>query len=206
MSQDHLAAASKQVLEQAYAQLGIEIETRAWPSERALVLSNYGDLDGEVIRISQVGKQYTNLIRVPVPVNYFDAMVFTKRSDIVVDGWESLKPLSVLMRIGSKYAEYGIQGPNVRKLPSYEEVFQTLNNSRFDVAVSTRIIGTQEVNKLGLKDVLMMEPPLQSYELFHFLHRKHENLVPDIEFVLKNMERQREIKRILQQYFDGLND
>jgi len=53
-----------------------------------------------------------------VPVNHFDAMVFTKRNDIVADGWESLKPLSVLMRIGSKYAEFGIQGPYVRKLPS----------------------------------------------------------------------------------------
>ena len=51
MSQDHLAAASKLVLEQAYEQLGIDIETRCWPSERALISSNYGDLDGEVIRI-----------------------------------------------------------------------------------------------------------------------------------------------------------
>jgi len=51
MSQDHLAAASKLVLEQAYAQLGIDIETRGWPSDRALISSNYGDLDGEVIRI-----------------------------------------------------------------------------------------------------------------------------------------------------------
>jgi len=205
MSQDHLAAASKLVLEQAYAQLGIEIETRAWPSERALTSSNYGELDGEVIRIYQVGKLYTNLIIVPVPVNHFDAMVFTKRRDIVVDGWESLKPLSVLMRIGSKYAEFGTQGPNVRKLPSYEEVFHTLNNSRFDVAVSTRIIGTQEIKRLGLKDVLMIEPPLQSYELFHFLHRKYENLVPDIEFVLKNMARQGEINKILVGYSDTLN-
>ena len=122
-----------------------------------------------------------------MPVNHFDAMVFTKRNDIVVDGWESLKPLSVLMRIGSKYAEFGTQGPNVRKLPSYEEVFHTLNNSRFDVAVSTRIIGTQEIKRQSLEDVLIIEPPLQSYELFHFLHRKYENLVPDIEFVLKNM-------------------
>jgi len=195
MSQDHLAEASRLVLEQAYAQLDIEIETRAWPSERALVSSNYGNLDGEVIRINQVGKQYANLIRVPVPVNHFDAMVFTKSSSIVVDGWESLKSLSVLMRIGSKYAEFGIQSPNVRKLPSYEEVFQTLNNSRFDVAVSTRIIGTQEIKKLGLKDVLMIEPPLHSYDLFHFLHRKHESLVPNIESVLKKMERQGEIKK-----------
>jgi len=88
---------------------------------------------------------------------------------------------------------------------SYEEVFKTLNNSRFDVAVSTRIIGTQEIKRQSLEDVLIIEPPLQSYELFHYLHRKHENLVPEIEFVLKNMERQGEIKKILQRYSDELN-
>ena len=47
----------------------------------------------------------TNLMMISVPVNFLDGVVFTKNHHFPVTGWESLKPYSIAIRIGTKFAE-----------------------------------------------------------------------------------------------------
>jgi len=58
------SAISAVVLREAYRRLGYKLEIRALPAERALLMSNEGDLDGESQRISGLSTSYPNLIQV----------------------------------------------------------------------------------------------------------------------------------------------
>src|SRR6516164_7155708 len=59
--------AAKQILTEAYQRLGITIVLKTFPAERALLISNSGvESDGELLRISGLGKDYPNLVVVPV--------------------------------------------------------------------------------------------------------------------------------------------
>lgn len=200
---DIVTKISREVLLVAYDQLETSIETMLLPAERALVWSNEGRLDGEVSRIDKVSETYPNLVKIPVPINRFEAVAFTKRSDIVITGWESLRPYAILIRIGSKYAELGTEGMNVRKLPSHEQIFRALDSSKyFDVAINTRMTGIVQIETQGLTNIKVIEPPLASYNLYHYLHKKHTTLIPKITRVLQEMERAGHIEKIKAQYME----
>ena len=55
------------------------------------------------------------------------------------------------------------------------------------------------MKEMKIKDVKILEAPLQHNALYHFLHNKHESLVPKITAVLQQMEEAGEIQRIREQ-------
>jgi polar amino acid transport system substrate-binding protein len=109
---DYLTEMSARVLTEAYRRIGITIKLRIVPAERSLYQSNSGDTDGEVGRIHGIENTYTNLIKVPTPVSYFEVMAFTKNLKFQVNGWESLKPYRIVARRGIKYAEKNTENMN----------------------------------------------------------------------------------------------
>lgn len=191
-----VAKVSAGVLSYAYEKIGIPLEIIELPSERALLWSNSGYYDGEVMRIEAVGKLYPNLIRVPVVIDKIEAMVFTKRKDIVIENWDSLRPYSILLQIGSKYAEIGTKGMNTKSFASSEEVFDALDKDLYDIAIATRLTGMVEVNRLNSNDIHFVEPPLTEYNLYHYLNKKHHSLIPQITQMLKKMEKSGMIEKI----------
>ena len=82
--------AAAEILRVAYQQLGVSISFKTFPAERALVTSNKGRADGELVRIKGINKKYPNLIRVPVSHVSSEQTAFSKRVEIVIEGWHSL--------------------------------------------------------------------------------------------------------------------
>jgi ABC-type amino acid transport substrate-binding protein len=187
---DPIAEFSSQMLMKAYTRLGYELIFVDLPAERSLLKSNNGLLDGEVNRIKGIEKKYGNLIMVPVPVNFFEAVVFTKRHDFRVNGWASLTSFSIAIRIGAKFAEYRTAGMNVTKFPTYEKAFLLLYNDRYDLCVSSRISGLEQIKKQNLIGIKALEPPLETINLYHYLHLKHKTLIPWISKELQRMEQE----------------
>jgi polar amino acid transport system substrate-binding protein len=181
---------SAKVLKQAYKRINVRINFVELPAERSLIKSNNGTLDGELHRIKGVNKRYTNLIMIPIPINFAEAVVFTKTHSFPVKGWESLKPYSIAIRLGIKFAEYGTEGMKVAKFPTDEKLFMLLSNDRYDVCVSTRIIGIYQIQKQNLSGIKALEPPLETYQLYHYLHKKQKKIIPKISAALSEMERE----------------
>ncbi|QTA85079.1 substrate-binding periplasmic protein [Desulfonema magnum] len=187
------------ILREAYQRIGIQIETKILPAERALHMANKGKFDGEVIRIREVQELYPNLRRVPVPVIAMEGVVFTKDVTFDVTGWESLKPYTIGILIGSKFIEKGTRGLTVEAVPTYKQVLLKLNAGRTDVAVMARTNGLIELRKLNMKGIRVLEPPLVKARLYHYLHKKNEHLIPQIAQVLKNMVEEGRPKEIWDQ-------
>lgn len=201
---DYTANISEHILREAYDRIGIEVFTEIFPAERALVMSNTGAVDGEVNRIKGLQNKYPDLVPIPVPINWIDGIVFTNKESVTIEGWESLRPYEIVLRIGAKFAENGTEGMNVTALATNDGVFKLLAFGRADVAVSTRIEGNLTIQKHGYKNIRIIEPPIQQLELFHYLHVKNAHLVPLITRELELMTAEGRIKQIIAMEFATL--
>jgi polar amino acid transport system substrate-binding protein len=193
---DYSAQISEDILREAYARIGIRVATDEFPGERALIMSNSGNTDGEVNRIRGISRKYPNLRIIPVAINSIEGLAFAISPNITIRKWQDLQPYIVGLRIGAKYAEYGTAGMKVTAVATNDQVFDMLDQRRTDVAISTRIEGVLTIKKLGLTGIRPMEPPLVTLKLFHFLHKKHLALVPRITLVLEEMAKEGRIKAI----------
>jgi len=199
-----LTKISEQVLVEAYHKLDIKIEFVSFPAKRGLMISNEGSVDGEVHRIKKVDYKYPNLIRVPTAINLAEVVVFTVDKPFKIEGWHSLKPYKIGIMRGIVVAEQGTKEMDVEAFNSYDQVLMMLNFKRIDVGVLTRVGGLYYLRSLKFKDIKMLEPPILQHGLYHYLHVKHEALVPKINGVLTKMQGSGRIKEIRELYIQRL--
>lgn len=189
------------VLKEAYKKIGIDVYITPFPAKRSLFYANEGMADGELFRINGMEKKFTNLIRVPVAINQLEAMVMTKSADFTVSGWQSLTPYKLAIRRGVKFSEIGTEG--MRRVTFNNNLALgriLLENSEVDVSVIARVNGLQVMEELGDKALHFLQPPLNIYPLFHYLHKKHEKLVPKLVTVLEDMKEKGRMDEIRNTY------
>jgi len=199
-----LAVVSGKVLTEAYQRLGIKVHIDTFPAGRSLIMSNNGDVDGEVYRVKGIEKTYENLVMVPVAVNKVEVVVFTKGVTFSVTGWDSLKPYTIGIRRGTKLVEKGTKGMTVKSVTKIEQLFLKLDLGRNDVIVSSRLAGLKAMKELDIKGIRLLEPPIATKNVYHYLHKKNAHLLPGIKKVLQDMESEGRIKAIRTQAISEL--
>lgn len=184
------------IVKKTYAKLGIEVTILRYPAERALRSANQGAVDGEVQRIGAIAKIYPNLIRIEPAINSLEAGVFTIDSNFAVEGWESVRPYKIGIIRGIKFAERGTEGMRRDIVGDYQSLFRMIQNKRFDIAVIPRFNGIYQQKRLGFKGIRELTPPIEKHPLYHYLHKKHADLVPEISAVLNEMNQSGELAAI----------
>lgn len=197
---------AEKIVGEAYRSIGIEITTSAMPGERALMIADHAKTDGDINRVAGIEKNYPNLMMVPVAVMNFDAVVIVKKVKFKVDGWESLRPYVIGIRRGTKFAESGTKGMHVESVTQYRELFKMLDKGRIDLVVLARpsVKGVfKQMQSEGdgkvLDGMTVLEPPVAHFKTYHFLHKKHAELVPKMTNALKVMASEGRIKAIQEQ-------
>ncbi len=179
---------SQKILTEAYQRLGIEVVFKELPGQRAIQGANEGKFDGEVFRIGGLNKKFPNLIMIAEPYLLAQDSVFSKKVDFKVDGFESLRPYRIGIRRGIKAAEQGTMGMEIQKTNTYKQLFKLLDKERVDVIFVNTLLGLQIMEELNLQDIKVLQPPIFQANLYHYLHKKHEALVPKVEKVLQEMK------------------
>ena len=187
---------SMQVLTEAYAQLSINIEYLPLPGARALHKSNSGEVDGEVFRIANVEKKFTNLRPVPTAINRLEGIVFTKSLDFKIQGWSSLSPYYIGIQNGIRFADRGTEDMQRLAVDTNEQLFLMLNEGRVELAVAAYTNGLKTMSKLNLNTIRALEPAIETYPLYHYLHINHADLIPKLDQVLVNMANNGRIRAI----------
>lgn len=182
-----------------FARVGLQATCVRLPSERALINANEGIDDGNIARIAGLEKKYPNLKRVPGKIIDFEFMVFTRNADFRVDGWQSLVPYHVGFITGWKIFEKHItQARGITQVRSPGQLFTLLANSRADVVTFDRWGGLWWIRTHAV-DAHILEPPLATREMFLYVNRKHEALIPRISAALAQMKEDGEYQRIYDQ-------
>jgi polar amino acid transport system substrate-binding protein len=173
-----------QLARAAFARAGVAVDVTAVPNERSLINANAGLDDGDIFHSGGVAKGYPNLIRIPEPTMYSEAVAFSVRNDIRIRKWADLKPYSVAFTTGRKVFERNVVG--VRQLtrtPTVQASFRLLVSGHVDVVLTDRLEGLWVVRQDGYK-VHLIEPPLARPAMFMYLNKKHAALVPKVAAAL----------------------
>ena len=186
---------SSHLLREVSQKIGFPCEFKEFPAERAMVSANRGNVDGALLRMAGNEKTYSNLVRVSVPIMYYDIMAYTKDMDIEIAGWESLRPYTISILRGNKLAEQRTAGMLVEPVATVEQSLKKLMADRVDVAVESRESECL-AKSLGFSEIRLLEPPLESLPLYCYLHNRHSSLIPRLEEILIQMEESGDIARI----------
>lgn len=182
--------ASELVLIEAYARINIPISIVFTPAERSLRLANRGIVDGEIFRKRGIDDIYTNLIRLPVPINTIEIVAFVKNKNLKITNWGDLRPYRVGIRRGIKVLESATAGMTVVSVSRVEQLLKMLEKDRLDVVVVSKVLANKSFESSPPNNIYMLNTPLAKVELYHYIHKKHIKLVPAISKVLKDMEQE----------------
>jgi len=178
---------------------GIEFKIVSHPSERSLHMANQGEVDGEGLRVAGLGSQYPNLVQVPERFIGISFVAFSKDAMINLDrGWESLKPYRVSFITGWKMFEANASGArNITKVEKPEQMFRMLDGGRIDLALYTRADGIALIRGMGLSTIAPLTPSLKDVDMYLYLNKRHEALVPRIAQSLRDMKADGTYNRIM---------
>eukprot|EP00828_Plagiopyla_frontata_P031207 TRINITY_DN41046_c0_g1_i2.p2 TRINITY_DN41046_c0_g1~~TRINITY_DN41046_c0_g1_i2.p2 ORF type:complete len:275 (-),score=55.36 TRINITY_DN41046_c0_g1_i2:97-921(-) len=188
---DGMALLFKRILTEAYGRIGYDVRVEGVPAERALVMSDQGVVDGEAARVPVIEAVCPNLIRVPTPLYMNRVVVFSRIGDIgLSDGWEGLYPYRVGVVRGYKFVDKMTASMNRVVAPDYENLFSMLENGRLDIVVTEYFEALPALKELQPHNVRILLPPLAYNPMYHYLHKRHADLVPRIDKVLREMRRE----------------
>ena len=196
---------STAVLKEAYQQIGMEIEYIPLPGARSLHTSNSGEVDGELFRIKNVEKKFTNLIPVPTPINILEAVVYSQDKSTKIKSWEDLRKYKIGIQVGIKFDERGTAGMDRIMVDTNEQLFRMLSAGRVDIAVVARTNGLKTLAKTKITNIYQLSPPIQLYPLYHYLHRKNQHLVEKLDKALIRMQHSGRIQQIRNSYLEKMN-
>jgi polar amino acid transport system substrate-binding protein len=131
-------------------------------------------------------KEYPNLIRIPEPIYSFNVKAFTTGFVFKVDGWESLRPYQICVLRGLKLSEQGTEGMNRMVGNTIDHVIEMLRRQRCEVAVFGSATWL-EIDRLKAGPLRELEPPIATLQLFHYVNKRHEALVPKLAEALRQM-------------------
>jgi polar amino acid transport system substrate-binding protein len=188
-----------EVVTQAYAQLGIDVRFERYPTKRRILAAEQGELDGlsatfDPSIYNPQGKE-SKLIQLPTSIGSEDFVVFTKLKKIAVNGYASLNPFVIGYVDGVRINEQRFKDMHTDVAPNQESLFRKLEAGRTDVAVDTRS-GICTARRLKLMDIVTLEPALETQNFYHYVHKRHRDLVPKLETVLQKMKQDGSIKKI----------
>ena len=178
------------ILIEAFNRAGIAIEIVQLPAERSLANANQGVTDGDFVRIAGLNSIYPNLLQVSEKLTDFEFVGFSRNVSIATTSWQSLQPYDVAIVRGWKILETNIVGSrSLVRVKDQNLLFTLLKNNRTDIVIYSRFEGYEMIRQLGIKDARILDPPLAIKEMFLYLNKKHQSLIPIIDEKLKEMKR-----------------
>lgn len=185
-----VSAVLNSVFAEACRRFDYRCTVNAYPSQRALVLSNT-EGDGEAARVKNIrsiaAKDTSNLILVPQSSVTMELAVFTKGLALEIDGWESLEGYRNSGRLGAKIIEKNLPADSLF-LTDNDQLFRMLDSGRVDTVIEWKCVGLKTIKDLNLTGITVMSTPLQVSDFYPFLHVKHKELVPTLADAIASMK------------------
>lgn len=178
------------VVSEAFKRAGASVRFVTLPPERGLRNANEGIEDGEVTRIAGIELSYKNLLPVPEKIVDWKFSAFSRTPNLALQSdWRSLAPYTVGIIKGWKIAETNLLGKqDVVLAGDVSQLFRLLEKERAEVIVYSREMGLAYLLTEGLHGIYIVEPPLDSREMFIYLHRKHAAFVPKLAESLRSLK------------------
>ena len=193
------------VLEEAYADLGVELNYQPLPRLRAEQLAESGEIAGELGRLANLEEQLPSLNRVPFRLYEFSIVLVGKRSEC---GLCTIKAIDNVAHVsGMRAAEKVLEDANfdrpVFQQTKFEQVAKLLNSGRIDAA----LIADFQLRNLTLEnpgDYVIYR--LRDEAGYHYLHDNYKHLIEPLYQRLSAMKASGRLAELKKQYQSALPD
>jgi polar amino acid transport system substrate-binding protein len=130
--------------------------------------------------------RYPNLVRVKEPIFTVSASAIVHvDSKINKLSWNDMKDYRVGYPLGYKIMDFWLKDSNAIKVSNTEFIPRMVKNGRLDIGIL--ITSTAKKAASANRGIKVLEPPMETVALYHYIHFKRRRLVPKIEEVLIEM-------------------
>jgi polar amino acid transport system substrate-binding protein len=173
------------IIIQAYQSLGYRVTLHDIPLGRALLLSNNGELDGELIRAPAIETYAKNLVRVPQLLLKGSVTLYCQ-AELVCDAAVLADQRNIVGIVaGVNYASemMKLQQASIYSVKSLAILEELLRNNRLKYAISLATEGGESTSALDMTQFQSIN--LAEIEGYHYIHRKHMALLPKLTAAIK---------------------
>lgn len=204
---DGMGRLFSRILVEAYGRLGSDVSIWRVPAQRGLVMANQGQCDGVAARAAAIEEECPNLLRVPTPLYVNTVVAFSKLRGVNPEkGWPALAPYRLGSVLGYKYVEkHASRFGNHVLVSCYSQLFAMLKNDRVDVAVAEYLDVLPSLRGFDFGEIRALSPPLAQVPMYHYLHRKHAEMVPAVDRALRDMCREGRLEALLEEIRAGVD-
>lgn len=199
------------VMAEVYRQLGLNLDVAFMPGLRAQKSASLGYVDGEVMRIFSYGDETPNVLRIPTPFYNVKTVAYVnKGSNIIIRNKQHLGRYTVAIVRGVKHTDSvtkHLHRKNVKLLNDPQTMINFLMHGRADVALTNPLEGMLALKSLGADNLELVQEPLATFPLYHYVHKRHAEIVPLLDSKVLELKRNNELERLFrqseQQIIDG---
>ena len=191
------------ICDDAFRQLGLDVEVRSFPPMRGAIEAEAGRIDGEVGRALIYGGDHPNLIRVDEPVLSLRIAAFTRIPGLKVSGWDSLKG-TYRVKYRSGYTtlktklEQVLPAAQISSVVDSQTGLQNVALGQTDIFVDLEEYGELQLARLQNRYSSLYNAGLvQDIPVYIYLHKRHAALAPRLAEVLVKMRASGAISRHL---------
>ncbi|MBN2657145.1 MAG: transporter substrate-binding domain-containing protein [Spirochaetales bacterium] len=187
------------ILTGIYEKAGLEISIVPMPAVRATSESAAGKIDGETHRVLAYGDNHEDLRIVPFSYYSIDTNLFTQRNNPAAGkNMSELSSYKFAILKGVRQSQELTKGfTQVQEFEDSETLIRFLMLRRADFAILSRLHGMEILEKLSADEIVVLEPPIDETKLYHYLHRKHEDLVPLLKRTMEEMAESGELAQLI---------
>lgn len=187
---------------QLYKNIGYELDVRYVESEQALTRAYAEGLDGEFLRQAGYDQQYSNLVQLQESVgsgNFF----LVCETEAVCSNHNARKEQKIATSINSTVGDWWAKENNTELLhySSSFAMWRDLFDGKIDAVFSPEFDILSQSNNLHDYQIL----PVIEIELYHYIHERHQEIIPLINSELKRVKNDGTWNAILESYRESQN-
>lgn len=180
-----------QLLRAAYRRLNIEIEIVQSPGRRSLAEANAGTFDGELLRAPAIEASFHNLLRVPTPVATIDIVALVGKDAPRIESRADLATLRVGYERGVMLIEKDPVSAGFHAGDDLDSLLTLLAGGKLDVVLDVPTDFEAAKRRLGLSQLQATDFVFASASMYHYLHKRHQDLVGKLNKAIQEERRLR---------------
>jgi len=195
----------KLIYREALRRLGYELELRSYPALRASMMSDAGQVDGEINRAARYERRHKAMVRIDPAHFAISFAAYATHPVHLRPGWEGLRNRGYRVEYRSGVAISELQLPAVVPAADLTSASRSalglrkLKQGRTDVFVDLEsvvepLLRLPEFAGAGIRRVAVME----TVEMHAFLHARHRALAAQLSRVLAQLKREGYIEKCRQ--------
>lgn len=180
----------EEVLAAIASRMGQTLKLVSIPSKRSATLLKNNEIHAELVRSGEYQGKVPFAIKITEPIINIGHYAYSLKSDLLIDGWDSLKAYRSVALRGGWLIEIHMEGGQVTWVDSMRSAFQFLKKGRADICITSAIQADQflATTDLNVSGIQRLEPAINFTRHYTYFAENYPQLASRYEAALISMK------------------